>query len=430
MPRSGTDEGVNVRPQPSLRRTFLFLQGPHGSFFPKLGAALEQVGHRVCRINLNGGDHATWPSGDNFGGPTLRWPRYLARTLDREAVTDLVLFGDSRPRHEQAIAIARRAEVRVHVFEEGYIRPDWVTLERNGVNGHSSLPRDPDWYVEQARCLPAVETRPPLPSYTAARGWAAFFYHAEVVLQFWRFPFDGGHRDRNPVWEGINFLRRFRRREAEAARTAEALATLGTADYFLFPLQLDSDYQIRIHSDFAAMRPAISTVLESFAAHAPAGMKLAIKEHPLDAGLRDWRAEVGEIAGALGIVDRIAFLEQGDLLALVLGSRGMVTVNSTSGTLALAAGKPVKALGKAVYDIAGVTDQQSLDTFWCAPQAPDPAIYEAFSRVLASRCLLHGAFLSNVGIEMMVSRAVERLAGHDDMDFVPSSPAVEYGRRR
>lgn len=419
-----------MRPQASLRRTFLFLQGPHGSFFPKLGAALEQVGHRTRRINLNGGDHATWPSGDNFGGPTLRWRRYLRRFIEREAVTDLVLFGDSRPRHKLAIAVARDADVRVHVFEEGYIRPDWVTLERNGVNGHSSLPRDPDWYIEQARGLPPVEPRPPLPSYTAARGWAAFFYHAEVVLQFWRFPFDGGHRDRNPVWEGINFLRRFRRREIEAERTAQALAALGASDYFLFPLQLDSDYQIRVHSDFAAMRPAIVKVLTSFATHAPADLMLAIKEHPLDAGLRNWRAEVGEIAQELGIGARIAFLEQGDLLALVLDSRGMVTVNSTSGTLALAAGKPVKALGKAVYDIAGVTDQQPLDGFWTAPVPPDPTIYDAFSRVLASRCLLHGAFLSNVGIEMMVSHAVERLAGHDDMDFVSSSPKVEYGRRR
>ncbi|WP_458339329.1 capsular polysaccharide export protein, LipB/KpsS family, partial [Bordetella pertussis] len=36
------------------------------------------------------------------------------------------------------VALARASGVRVHVFEEGYFRPHWVTLERGGVNAHSS----------------------------------------------------------------------------------------------------------------------------------------------------------------------------------------------------------------------------------------------------------------------------------------------------
>ena len=29
--------------------------------------------------------------------------------------------------------------LRIHVFEEGYMRPYWVTYERGGTNGHSRL---------------------------------------------------------------------------------------------------------------------------------------------------------------------------------------------------------------------------------------------------------------------------------------------------
>jgi capsular polysaccharide export protein len=165
------------------------------------------------------------------------------------------------------------------------------------------------------------------------------------------------------------------------------------------------------------MRPAIETVMRSFARHAPANTMLAIKEHPLDSGLKDWRTVVTEIAGSLGIGERIAFLEQGDLLKLVNGSRGMVTVNSTSGTLSLAAGRAVKVLGDAVYDIPGVTDQQPLDSFWLNPVAPDPTIYDAFHRVLANRCLLHGAFLSNAGIDLLVSAAMTRLTEAGPVDL-------------
>ena len=31
-----------------------------------------------------------------------------------------------------------RGPLTVHVVEEGYLRPDWVTIEQGGVNGHSS----------------------------------------------------------------------------------------------------------------------------------------------------------------------------------------------------------------------------------------------------------------------------------------------------
>ena len=405
-------------------RGFLFLQGPHGSFFPRLGATLVAHGHRVRRINLNGGDLATWPNGDAFRGRERGWGRYIAHYIARHRVTDLIVFGDGRPMHATAILAAKAAGVRVHVFEEGYIRPDWITLEREGVNGHSLLPRDPDWYLETARGLPPVPDNPPIPSFSTGRGWAAFFYYAEVVLQFWRFPFHRSHRDRDPVWEGITYLRRFRRRAEEAAQAATDIDRISGRPSFLFPLQLNSDYQIRVNSPFRTMQRALAVVLDSFARAAPADLALVIKEHPLDSGLTHWRTVIGDLAATFGITDRVVFVEQGDLLAMVRASRGMVVVNSTSGTIALAQGKPVKALGKPVYDIAGLTDPQPLDAFWSNPQAPVPGLYDAFYRVLADRCLIHGAFLSNAGIDLLVTESARRLTG-DDVTIRPGYPRVE-----
>lgn len=409
-----------MKQQTRLKRSFLFLQGPHGSFFPKLGRALERAGHVVRRINLNGGDFATWPQGNGFRGREKNWPAFIEKYLQEHEITDLVLFGDSRPPHVVAIGAARSADVRVHVFEEGYIRPDWVTLERDGVNGHSRLPRDAAWYRGQADKQPPVPTFPPIPSYKTARGWAAFFYYAEVVLQHWRYPFHDSHRDRNPVWEGITYLRRFRREAEERARAEADLASVRGRPYFLFPLQLNSDYQIRVHSRFAGVGEAIDHVLASFRAHAPDGVGLVIKEHPLDSGLNNWRHLVDETTRAMGIRDRVAFVEQADLLGLVKGSLGMVTVNSTSGTLSLAAGKPVKVLGEAVYDIPDITNQDPLDLFWRQPGTPHAETWDAFYRLMAHRCLIHGAFLSNAGIDLLVVVATGRLlaTAEDDVTAV------------
>lgn len=390
-------------------RCFLFLQGPHGSFFPRLGAALVASGHRVRRINFNGGDRATWPEGDAFSGPDGRWPAHVARYMAHHRITDLIVFGDGRPVHAAAIAAAKAASVRTHVFEEGYIRPDWITLEREGVNGHSLLPRDPEWYRRMARDLPPVPLHAPIPSFATGRGWAAFFYYAEVVLQRWRFPFHRSHRDRDPVWEGITYLRRFRRRRQEAARVADEIERVSGRPFFLFPLQLNSDYQIRVHSPFGTMHHAIDTVFRSFAKAAPGATGLVVKEHPLDSGFNGWREVIGARAAELGISDRVTFIEQGDLLKLAEASEGMVVVNSTSGTLALAMGKPVKTLGDPVYEIEGLTDSRPLDAFWSAPQPPAADLYDAFCRVLADRCLIHGAFLSNAGIDLLVAESARRL---------------------
>jgi capsular polysaccharide export protein len=174
-------------------------------------------------------------------------------------------------------------------------------------------------------------------------------------------------------------------------------------------LQLDCDYQVRVHSPFRAMHLAIEHVLTSFARHAPSAARLIVKLHPLDSGLVDWAAITGYIAVELGIADRLIILDGGDLGTLLARKPAVVTVNSTVGTLALACGLPVVALGKAVYDIAGLTFQGELDDFWSAPMPPDAALFDAFRRVLAARCLIPGSFFNEAGLKLAVEAAIERL---------------------
>ncbi|MDT8327681.1 MAG: hypothetical protein RQ750_09910, partial [Roseovarius sp.] len=41
-------------------RAFLFLQGPHGPFFQKLGQMLRRANAEVWRVGFNAGDQAFW----------------------------------------------------------------------------------------------------------------------------------------------------------------------------------------------------------------------------------------------------------------------------------------------------------------------------------------------------------------------------------
>jgi capsular polysaccharide export protein len=203
--------------------------------------------------------------------------------------------------------------------------------------------------------------------------------------------------------------RLLRRRLTRGLIAAEVAAVAALRDFYVFPLQLDCDSQVRQHSGTGGIAPAIDTVLASFAGHSPAGTAPVIKEHPLDNGLHDWRREVSAAAARHGVTGRIFYVEDGDLTQMAGAARGMVTINSTSATLALAAGVPVVALGQAIYDIPGLTFQGTLDMFWENATPPDTELYAAFRRVLVHHCMVRGGFFSDEACAMLSDAAVARI---------------------
>ena len=252
------------------RREFLFLQGPPGPFFRELARALEAINLGTHRINVCGGDRYDWPGGGtDYRGRMRDWPMFFDRFVRDNAITDLVLFGDCRPMHQAALRMAQLRGIHIHVFEEGYIRPDWMTLERDGVNGHSPLERDPEVILAAAKWLPPV---PKLPSITAdfkRRARDSYWHYHHVVTGKLRFPFYSSHRQGSIMLDGIGWLLKFQRGRRRARQAEATLAELAGQKYFLFPLQLTGDYQIRAHSPFGSMAVAVEYVLESFAHFAP-----------------------------------------------------------------------------------------------------------------------------------------------------------------
>lgn len=393
-----------------VRRRFLFLQGPPGPFFWLLAQELKERGHPVFRINFNGGDRADWAGeATDYCGGVGGWNRFFDRFVRDNRITDILLFGDCRPLHLAAHGMAKLRDINIHVFEEGYIRPHWVTMEPDGVNGHSRLSKDPDWLLEQAASLPPLPPEIPITASFGRRTRDALRYYVAVHLHFWRFPWYRSHRKGWLIGEGLGWLFKFARERFNSRYTIRALERIDHARYFLFPLQLNTDFQIRAHSPFHDMYDAALYVLESFADYAPAETVLVVKEHPLDCQFRSWRGFLRRHARRLGIADRVVHVAGGDLTRMARESLGLVTVNSTTGTLGLRAGRPVFVLGSAIYDIEGITHQGRLDDFWDAPQPPDRSIYRAFERVLHARCLIPGGFASESAVATLIRSTLARL---------------------
>lgn len=398
----------------SGRRSVLVLQGVASPFFAALGAALAARGHAVHRINFCRGDRLFWPlpGGIDFREPAACWPDFLRDTLDRLGVTDLVLFGDARPLHEAAIAVAERAGVRSWVFEEGYVRPNWITLECGGTNARSRLPREPRAILLEGALLPDRGDGEPVGGGMGLRVRDEIRYHAANLGQGAEFPHYRHHRPWPFFHEvALGWVPRLAARPPARLHAKLAIGRLlaSARPFVLFPLQLDGDVQIRKHSPYGRLAPAIEHVLESFATYAPPELMLLVKVHPLDNGLTSWRRVIVRSSRRLGVADRVVTVDGGHLPTLLDHARGVVTVNSTVGFSALMHHRPVIALGPAIYDLPGLTHRAGLARFWTAPQRPNRALLRAFRRVVIARSQLNGSFYTPHGIARGVAEAVERI---------------------
>ena len=394
-----------------MRRTFLFLQGPATPFFARLADRLLADGHRVFKLNFNAGDWAYW-------APRACWhfrgrPESLRDFLDDKyrkfGITDQVLFGDRRPVHRPAVEHAEVGGVRTHVYEEGYFRPYWVTLERRGLNGHSLLPRDPHWFREVGGRLPDPPQPVRLPAPFHTRAIHDVLYHLAGMTNPVFFQRYRTHAPLATAVEYAGYVKRLpmvrlwhRRRDADQIA---ALLHRGKPFYFL-PLQLNSDAQIRDHSRFADMRPMIEYVMESFARCADTDACLVIKNHPLDTGLAHHARTIAKAATRLGMADRALYLESGDLELLLRNARGCVTVNSTTGIVALGLGCPTTTLSDPIYNLPGLTFQGGLDHFWREGEKPDAELFCRFRRVVLRATQIDGGFYCRTGIALAIENSL------------------------
>lgn len=406
-------DGAIFQPRTRHPRTILFLQGPATMFFAELGRALAAAGHRIRRINLCFGDRLFWrmPGAVDFRGTLAEWPSFLDAYLVSEGVTDIVLFGDCRPYHRIAIELAASHRIDAHVFELGYIRPDWITCELSGVNARSSLPRDPSRIMELAAHFPKPEVRYEFRSAMFKRSLWDIAYNISSLIGWPAYPGYVRHRPFHPLAEYGAWALRLARLPLErrlANRRVRDIIASGR-QFFLYALQLESDYQIRMHSPFRTLSEASAVIIASFARAAPQDAILLVKNHPLDNGLVDRRREVARIARQHGVRDRVVFIDGGDLGTILKACSGVVVVNSTTALIALGAGRPVMALGAAVFGVPGLTFRGQLDRFWENPTPPDRELFAAYRRVVIGMSQLRGSYFDAAGRACAIIEFMERL---------------------
>lgn len=377
----------------------------------RLAKALCDQGQTVSKVNYTVGDALYW---DRRATPCRvrleLLPAFYQNLFEQEIPTDIVLFGDCRPVHMPAISLASALGIRTHVFEEGYFRPDWITLESSGVNGYSLLPRQSRWYRSASQILQHEISPTALPSGLKARVFHDIAYNLACLANPIFYPNYPSHVTYDIHAEYLAYVKRvIRVRKKRAKDTEKVQSLISSEKYFLLALQVRGDAQLRFHSSYADSEKLLREVLGSFANHAPADTRLVVKNHPLDPGFTNYGEYIAKLAIKLNISGRVDYLETGHLPTLLDHAQGLVTVNSTTIGQALFHRCPVKALGRSIFAVDGLLYQESLDLFWNQPTCVDTGLFNDFKKVVTYVTQINGGLYSSEGIALAIKNTLPRL---------------------
>lgn len=365
-------------PDASESPCILLLQGPVGPFFSRVASDFKKRGYTVHKINFNGGDKHFYRHDNavDYEEFPEEWVNYLSTYIKRNSISRIYLFGDCRFYHAEAKKVADSLGIQVYVFEEGYVRPNYITLELGGVNGFSSLMNRPAVVGNPSAYTEVVEKSGRF-CFIASACYAVIYYLAASIYSR-RFSGYIHHRPLGWLTEGSIWIRagyrKLIKRRAGAA-VVRKLKTRWQNQYFLCPLQVHCDMQVVVHSPFESIDEFICEVMTSFAKHSPKSHALVFKHHPLDRGYTSYKLLIDQLAKALHVSERVFYVHDVSLPKMLQNAEGSVMINSTVGMSSLYHKTPVKVMGEAVYDRKDLTFQGTLDEFWGAPgQVNDEAV--------------------------------------------------------
>jgi len=376
-------------------KNILFLQGPMGNFFKKLDKIFQKEGAKTYKLGFNAGDHFFSHSYNYiaYKDSKKNYERFIKKLLIEKKIDKIFLFGDCRFYQSISIKIALLLDIDIFVFEEGYIRPKYITMERYGVNAFSHISRDAKFY----RQLKNEEIKQPKDvhySQTKMVLSATIYYLISNILSY-RYPFYEHHRDFSAIKEFFYGVRSVIRKliyKIEEKDYLEMIENDLSKKYFFVPLQTYNDFQILEHSGYRSIEKFIIEVLESFAKNCKSSW-LIFKHHPVDRGRKNYKDFIIDQAMLLGVDKKILVLYDTYLPSCLKNAKGTITINSTVGLSSLSHGTPTITLGNAIYDIDGLTCKGiSLDDFWQKQQEPDKLLLKKYRAFIINNTQLNGSF--------------------------------------
>ncbi|UTD32105.1 capsule biosynthesis protein [Campylobacter jejuni] len=376
-------------------KNVLLLQGPVGNFFHHLSMKMKKNQTKVFKLNFNGGDFFFYPSGTRCKCDEKDLENFYKDFFQSKKIDAILMYNDCRIIHAKAIKVAKELGIEIWIFEEGYLRPYCITLEKDGVNANSSLPRDKNFYLSQN--IFTKESIKEIPGGFKFMAFDAFLYwlFAFILAPFFNNKLH--HRTLYP-FEFLFWFRSLYRKylyKITEKKLNEKIYNL-EKKYFLAILQVYSDTQIKYHYKKSIEHFIEETIL-SFANHARAKSYLVFKHHPMDRGYKNYSKLINDLSQKYHVEGRVLYVHDTHLPVLLRKALGCITINSTVGLSAILEGCPTKVCGNAFYDFEGLSYPKKLQFFWREAHAykPNPVLVCNFKKYLLQTNQFNGNFYKN-----------------------------------
>jgi capsular polysaccharide export protein len=354
----------------------------------------------VLKINFNGGDFFYYPNRcENYRDLIAEWPTFLADFLIEFEIDQIILFGDCRVYHRQAIAVAKLKKVPVFIFEEGYFRPNYITFEKGGVNENSEVSRNSHDY-ESIEAYPQPCTPTPVGKFFWHAAFYAFFYYLLSTILWLIFNNYQHHRNLK-ITELFYWIRSLYRKiyfKFIERKFMKEVVEANSGSLFVVPLQVNLDSQILFHSKYTSTKDFIDQTVRSFKAFAPSDCKIIFKQHPLDRGYHNYSAYIHSLSTKHDLNGRLFYSVESALPDLFKHALGCVVINSTSGLTAIEKGIPTKVCGKAIYLVDRLTYMDSINSFWRNARLfeVDMLLHSKYKRYLINQTQINGNFYRRI----------------------------------
>jgi len=393
---------------------FLFIGAPFGPFFSRLAREIEMAGGEVFRTVCEGGEFLETPSACRiiYRHRDGDWKRFVRGVVRRKKVDAVITFNDTLPRNRAALEVAEEFGLHSFVLENGYLRPHWVTLERDGVNGFSRLPRDPGAYLEARRNTPEPTDNRQFPAGLRPHVVHTITHFAAAIAFKPVLGFDAKYYGDSVYLQGLGYIREYLWRithdETGVLARALELADAGRK-VFLALLQKPGDAQLVVHSRHGGNAAFVEELITSFASDAPPEAVLVVKQHPLDYGVERLPERVAALVARHKLADRVFFLRKTSIDKIIARADAVVTINSTAGLAAIIEEKPVLCVGRAFYNIPGLASVGPLSRFWREATPPSADLVKGFVAFLKRTSQFNGGFHTPEGREILAPLLAQRL---------------------
>ncbi len=380
-----------------IEGSVLLLVGPLGTFFSRLSIYLEKNNVKTYKIIFPLYEYGfSKKSKIIYRDEISEFKEFLEEVIIKKKIKHIFMYGNVLIPHKQALTLCDELErkgylVNTHIFELGYLRPNFVTLEDKGVNYTSSFIKNRDFYEKQSsyESFPVPVNQ----GFRIRKIWKliSFVNHSFKSYKIVEFE----HKlQPKPIYLWFQLKGLFLKFFYKIIEKKLKINSFSTCPFYLVILQVETDSQILKGSKFENNNEFIYKVIKNFADAKLKNTKLVFKHHPRDRGYNNYLKLIVNTSREFNIIEKVDYIHDFPLSKIFRNNfcKGTVLINSTVGYQSLFHSVPIKALGIAPYNFEGLSDQKNLVSFFKNPKKVNQLLFNKFYKYILEYSQINGNF--------------------------------------